>query len=203
MGYGHGGGGRGQRRKVEWQALSKLEGKTAGDSGRLRAALHRARQDQADYFDAVEEVRLAETARLQVLADALQTVMAELPDGNDHIHCVVVPGNPPRLWIDILAYVAIADDGRTYRLMRTSEAGRRTLFESPDRDEMAARITDYIAHRIVDRDREAERAFVAAHSAGGSYTGTALLLAWICGFSVGILALFVIGVIVAGGAMAP
>ncbi len=175
--------------------------KPGGADGSLRAALHRARSDQADHFDAVEEVRLAETARLQALADELYPVVQSLPDDNEQVQCVVVPGNPPRLWIDMLAYVAMGEDGRTYRLLQTTTAGRITLYETLDRNEMAGQVTDYIAHRLIDREREAEaRLAQVFNRPEGGYSGIALLLAWICGFSVGVLTLFVIGAIIAGGA---
>jgi hypothetical protein len=186
---------------AEFVALVHKESdKTVGDEpSRLGRALRKARTEQADYLDAIEDVRAAETVRLQVLADDLNPVLEDLPEGIDQIHCVVVPGDPPRLWIDMLAYVVIDEDGRSFRFLQNSGGRRTTLFETADRAEMCDAITGYIAHRVIDREREATLAL--ARTLGrpeGGYTGAALLLAWICGFAVGVLALFIIGVIIAG-----
>jgi hypothetical protein len=172
------------------------------ETGRLSTAIERARSDQAAYFDAVEEVRVAEAARLQVLADEVRPVLAEMPEKTDQHPLTVVPGNPSRLWIDMLAYVAMDEDRRTYRLLYNGSDGRVTLFETADRAEMAARIIDYVAHQVIERERRARDALIRAMDAPtGGYSGAALALGWICGFAVGVLCLFIVGVLVAGGSM--
>ena len=162
--------------------------------GRLRAALDRARDQQADRFDAIDNVRALETARLQMLADDLEPVFSDIPERNDLFVCRVVPGDPPRLWIDMLSYVAVGDDGHTYRFIETGRNGRKTLAESAEISEISPHITSYIAHRVIDRER-AGSALPSSDANGGgkSFTGSAILFAWVCGFVVGALALLIAG----------
>ena len=162
--------------------------------GRLRAALDRARDQQADRFDAIDNVRALETARLQMLADDLEPVFSDIPERNDLFVCRVVPGDPPRLWIDMLSYVAVGDDGHTYRFIETGRNGRKTLAESAEISEISPHITSYIAHRVIDRERAGSALPSSDENGGGkSFTGSAILFAWVCGFVVGALALLIAG----------
>jgi len=180
-------------------SASQQEKPERGRDGRAAAALRKARTEQAAYLDAVDEVRAAAMLRLQLLADDLAPVVDELPGPKDNIYCVVVPGEPPRFWVDLLAYVVVGDDGRTYRLLQNASGGRATLFETADRGEMAEKITDYVAHRAIEREREAAGALarVLGQPQGG-YSAAALILAWTCGFAVGALTLLVAGLAVLG-----
>ncbi len=170
-----------------------------GRDGRFAAALKRARTDQATYLDSVEDVRAAATVRLQLLADDLAPVIEELPDHVDSVYCTVVPGDPPRFWIDLLAYVCIDDDGRTFKLLQNSANGRALLFETVDRGEIVEKVTEYIAHRTIEREREAAGSLARILGQPQNiYSGTALMLAWICGFAVGALVLLISGLIFIG-----
>jgi len=167
--------------------------------GRLRAALDRARDQQAERFDAIDNVRALETARLELLADDLEPVFSDIPERNDLFVCRVVPGDPPRLWIDMLSYVAIGDDGHTYKFIETGRNGRKTLAESSEISEISTHITSYIAHRVIDRERAgAVPPESAPQGTGKSFTGSAILFAWVCGFVVGALALLIAGLIFYG-----
>jgi hypothetical protein len=64
-----------------------------------------------------------------------------------------VPSRPARLWIDLFTYAAIDDGSGAYLFIRNSENGRRTLFSANNVSDMADRITSYMAHEIVRRER--------------------------------------------------
>lgn len=142
---------------------------------------------------------MLEAARLQALADELAPVFADVPEGAELFVCQVVPGDPPRLWIDVLAYVSIGDDGRTYSFVRNGRSGREILAESAEISEISAHVVSYIAHRVIDRERAGadplgDRAMVLNER----YSGAAMGFAWVCGFAVGALVLFALAVVFYG-----
>lgn len=120
---------------------------------RLRDAIHKVKLAEAARTDVVVELREAERMRLEILLQALQPVIDDLPDDDDQFDFGVVPGNPPRMWIDVTAFVTMGRDKRTYRLIRDTRLGRTVLGESQDVDQIAAKVTDYVAARIVERER--------------------------------------------------
>lgn len=123
---------------------------------RLRDAMRKARLTEAERSDVIVNLREAEIARLELLQDALADVFAEIPSDNDLLECSLLPGNPPRLWIDVLAYVAMGRDKRTYRFVKDTRHGRQLISESAHLEEMADRVTDYVAHRLLERQRALE-----------------------------------------------
>ncbi|MFO1090485.1 MAG: hypothetical protein U1E46_13010 [Hyphomicrobiales bacterium] len=163
--------------------------KEKGDDQDFAQALRRARLAQAAHFDALMDIRDAQTLRLKALRDDLEDVLKGRREGtNDFIDLALVPGDPPRLWIDLVTYVVMQPTPRSYRLLQDRQSGKEILFETEDRAAMLSRITEFVAHRLVDR----ERVLVAT---GGiktepGYSTAALILAWISGFAVGIVAFF-------------
>src|SRR4029079_15728487 len=83
----------------------------------------------------------------------LEAVFTELPTHDDRFNLVLVPSRPARLWIDLFTYAAIDDASGAYLFLRNSENGRRTLFSSNNVADVADRITRYMAHEIVHRER--------------------------------------------------
>lgn len=165
---------------------------------RLDEALRSARLAEAAHFDALIGIRDAATLRLQVLKDELDAIVAGRREAADFFDLALVPGHPPRLWIDMVSYVVMAPDPRTYRFQRDTAGGHEVLFETPDRREMVDKITAYIAHRLIERQRQLPTAAGAADRGRSTYGGAALVLAWLCGFSLGVLALLAVGVWLAG-----
>jgi hypothetical protein len=127
-----------------------------GNVRSLTDALRRARIADADRTDVVVELREAERARLDMLADELRGVFAELPADDDQFLNSVVPGNPPRLWIDATSFVIIGRDRRLYRFLKDTRLGRTVILESASLDDVADTITNYIAERIIERERALE-----------------------------------------------
>lgn len=181
------------------------------DASRLRGALRRARHTEAERSDVIVDLREAEIARLELLQDALSDVFDEIPEGTDLLECALIPGTPPRLWIDVLAHVVMGRDKRTYRFLKDTRHGRQVILETTSIDEMSNRVTDYVAHRLIERERALE-----SDSAGKAVVSLAaqpaevkamtveqpsrrfgwgsLITAFVFGVLVGAVGLFAIGV---------
>ncbi|HEY9057154.1 MAG TPA: hypothetical protein VIN77_08385 [Aurantimonas sp.] len=120
---------------------------------RLADAVRQAKIAAAQRADVVVDIREADRARLEILAEELQPLIDELPPGDDLFDFTISGGMHPRLWIDGTANVIMARDRRTYRLVRETRLGRVTLVESADTRVTARHVTDYVAERIVERDK--------------------------------------------------
>ena len=119
----------------------------------LREAIRQARLEEAERLDLSADHRDGEIARLELLKAELEAVFAELPAHDDRFNLTLVPSRPARLWIDLFTYAAIDDASGAYLFVRNSENGRRTLFSSTNVADIADRITRYMAHEIVRRER--------------------------------------------------
>lgn len=122
----------------------------------LKEAVRRARLADADRSAAVADLHAAEIARLEILAEALGPVLAQLPDDAALFDHGLVPGEQPRLHIDILAFVEMARDRRQYRFVQDTRWGRRLILEHENLQEIVRAVTDYIALRLVERAKALE-----------------------------------------------
>jgi hypothetical protein len=127
----------------------------------LTDAIRRVRTAEAERSDVVVELRDAERARLEMLADELKGVFAEVPAEDEQFVFTVAPGTPPRLWIDLTSFVIMGRDRRTYRFLKDTRLGRTVIRESPNLDEIADTVTQYVAERIIERERAIEGDWVA------------------------------------------
>lgn len=165
---------------------------------RLRDALRRARIEAADRTGVVVDLRDAEVARLEILNDALDPVFAQVPEQIDLFDRGISQGETPRLWIDVVAHVVMGRDKRIYRFVQDSRFGRIVLAESHNVPVIVAAVTDYVARRMVERERALDA--TAAPSAvavrkrrrGGFWT-------FVLGFVAGALALFCVALFEALG----
>ncbi len=128
----------------------------SGNVRNLTDAIRRVRIAEAERSDVVVELREAERARLDMLADELRGVFADVPEGDDQFVFQVVPGNQPRLWIDVTSFVALGRDRRTYRFLKDTRLGRTIIVETADLDDMADTVTNYVAERIIEKERAIE-----------------------------------------------
>ena len=92
-------------------------------------------------------------ARLEILNDALDPLFAQVPDQIDLFDRGVSQGDTPRLWIDVVAHVAMGRDKRLYRFVQDTRFGRIVLAESHDTSVIVEAVTDYVARRMVERER--------------------------------------------------
>ena len=120
---------------------------------RLADAVRQAKIAAAQRSDVVVDIREADRARLDILAEELQPIIGELEPGDDYFDFTVSGGSHPRLWIDGTANVMMARDRRTYRFVRETRLGRLTLAESTEPRAIADHVTDYVAERIVEREK--------------------------------------------------
>jgi len=119
----------------------------------LSAAIRAARLDGAERAQATGDLRDAELARLDLLREMLDPVLAEIPPEVDLFDAGVVPSPRPRLFVDMIAFVEMGHDRRTYRLFQDRRDGRVLLAEAEGVGAMVAAVTDYIARRLVERER--------------------------------------------------
>ncbi len=118
----------------------------------LASAVRHARTEAADHSDVIAELRGAEFARLEMLAEAMKPVLDQIPEHVDLFDAGLVPGDRPRYFVDMLAFVEMSRDRRTYHFVQDTRHGRITLAEGDRIDPMVERITAYIARRLVERE---------------------------------------------------
>lgn len=119
----------------------------------LTAAIRTARLDEAERSQVMSDLRGAEVARLELLRDAVEPVLAQVPADVDLFDAGVVPGERPRFFIDMIAFVEMGRDRRTYRFLQDSRHGRVLLAETEGLGTMTEAITRYIARRLVEREK--------------------------------------------------
>jgi hypothetical protein len=134
---------------------TSTEGETSDDQQpqRLRDALRQARIESAERSAVVVDLRDAEAARLETLNDALDDLFAEMPSDVELFDRGIARGDPIRLWIDVISYVVMGRDKRTYRFLQDSRNGRIVLAESPEVEDIVEAVTKYAARRIIERER--------------------------------------------------
>ena len=119
----------------------------------LRSALRNARSENAERNDAIDDIRQLETARLEMLEDALRPVIDETPDDADLFDLGITQGEKPRLFIDMIAFVDLGHDRRRFRFLQDTRHGRVLLCESESAGEIVAAVTNYVARRLVEREQ--------------------------------------------------
>lgn len=127
----------------------------------LAEAMDRVRDDQATRDDVVVEMKQAGHARLELLAKELQPVFQDIPDDNDQFEFSLTNGENARLWIDMTSFVRMGRDRRVYEFVKDTRMGRTMLGESDDREKMARIVTNYVAERVLERERMIEGEWIA------------------------------------------
>lgn len=162
-------------------SLPHANGRDAGKGdlrlprARLKFALRRARLDEAERSEVIAELRGAEIARLELLREEVAPIMAELPQGADFFDFGLTLGEHPRLFIDMIAFVEMGRDRRVYCFQQDTRHGRVLLAESERLDPLVEAITNYVARRVVEREKalagdttieEAARTYVKTQQVG-------------------------------------
>lgn len=124
----------------------------------LKAAVRRARMEDAERSSMAADLRQAEIARLEILLEALLPVFAELPHEAAMFDHGLVPLEKPRLFVDMIAFVEMARDRLTYRFVQEGRAGRSLVAESAEVAVIADAVTLYLGRRVVEREKAVTRA---------------------------------------------
>ena len=114
----------------------------------LAAAVRRARAENAERAQAIAELREIEMGRLALLETELKPVVRQAPPGVDLFDLTLSPGERPRLFIDMVAFVEMGRDRRSYRFFQDTLHGRVLIAESQRIDRIAAAVTNYVARRL-------------------------------------------------------
>ncbi len=119
----------------------------------LAAAIRRARVENAARAEAIADLREIEIGRLTLLESALKPVVGQAPPGVDMFDLALARGDHPRLFVDMIAFVDMAHDRRTYRFHQDTRNGRVLIAESMSIDAIAAAVANYVARRLIERER--------------------------------------------------
>jgi hypothetical protein len=103
-------------------------------------------------------------ARLELLRDALEPVFAQVPAEAELFDHGLVPGEKPRLFVDIVAFVEMARDRRVFRFVQDTRGGTVVLAESDRIETMTEEVANYVARRLVEREKALSAPFQAAPS---------------------------------------
>lgn len=136
--------------------MSEMPDKIPDDRRRLGDAIRGAQVAAADRGDVVIDMKEADLARIEILAQDLKPVFDEVPADDEQWDFAISTGLQPRLWIDATSHVMMGRDRRTYRFVRDTRLGRMVLAESTDVKPISDAVTNYIAERIVERQRMME-----------------------------------------------
>ena len=121
------------------------------EPGALKAAVRRARVEQAERSEVVAELRGAEIARLEMLFEAFKPILAQAPAEMELFDAGITQGERPRLFIDMVAFVEMTHDRRVYRFIQETRHGRIVLAQGERIKPIVEAMTDYVARRLVER----------------------------------------------------
>jgi hypothetical protein len=88
-----------------------------------------------------------------MLRDALEPIFAQVPAQAELFDHGLVPGDKPRLFVDIVSFVEMARDRRCYRFIQDTRGGTIILAESEKIDAMTQEIANYLARRLIEREK--------------------------------------------------
>lgn len=136
--------------------FSSDQGKYGSDQGKppnLRSAMRRARSEAAEQHEAFADLRQAEVARLEMLEEAIRPIVDQAPDDVELFDLGVTQGDRPRLFLDMISFVDLAHDRRSFRFFQDTRHGRVLIAESESPDKIVAAVTNYVARRLVEREQ--------------------------------------------------
>ena len=143
----------------------------------LRSAMRRARSEAAEQHEAFSDLRQGEVARLEMLEEAIRPIVDQAPDDVELFDLGVTQGDRPRLFLDMISFVDLAHDRRSFRFFQDTRHGRVLIAESESPDRIVAAVTNYVARRLVEREqalasdwrsRSAPAEHIRAHARAGA-----------------------------------
>ena len=165
------------------------------DHNQLTAALREARLAEAAQLDSILALRDARALRLETLRVDLVEQLKNQPQAQALFDLTLLPGDVPKLWIDLISSVVMEPDPSTYRLVQDHENRRTVLFETRDLKQMVQFATKYMAHRMVAREKIEIGAGTQAGESAKGYSVAELVYVWATGCAFGVLALLIAAII--------
>jgi hypothetical protein len=179
---------------LEWRASGALSrfgtigSIQVAETENLADAVRRAREVEAAHFDAIRGFVDSKSLRLQVLKLDIEGLIKQDPDAPKMFNLALLPGEPPRLWVDLVTSVVMEPDARTYRLQQDLEWGREILLETLKREEIIKFLRVYLAHRLVQRERQLAGMRVPQTAAVNGHSNAVIAYASLTGFLLGLIA---------------
>lgn len=120
---------------------------------RLSEVVRERRIAAAEREDVVVDMKEADKARLELLSEELCPLINDIDQDDDRFDFSISSGEQPRFWIDSVTHVHMGRDRRTFRFVRDSRLGRVVLGEDSDLKTIANQISNYIADRVIEREK--------------------------------------------------
>jgi hypothetical protein len=158
-------------------------------------ALRKARLAEAAQLDALENVRDARGLRLAALRENLLPHLKGHPFAEGFAELAILPGETPRLWIDLISSVVVEPDTRNYRLEQNRDGRREILAESDNLQEISGAVLRYIAHRVIAREKAAAGQGKPVTDSPKGYNLGELVYVWFTGAALGVLAMLVLAIL--------
>lgn len=127
--------------------------KIPANDRRLADIVREVKISAADRTDVVVDMRDADRARLELLAEEIRPLLADLDASDDRFDFGLSTGLQPRLWIDAVAHVHMGHDRRVFRFVRDTRLGRVVISDTSDLAATADAVGRYIAERVIERER--------------------------------------------------
>ena len=135
-----------------------------------RHAARARRERRAD--EALADLRQAEIARLEMLEEAVRPIIDQAPDDVELFDLGIAHGERPRLFLDMISFVDLAHDRRTYRFFQDTRHGRVLIAESESVDRIVAG-GDQLCRAAAGRARAGARLRLAQQGSRAAAEGDA------------------------------
>ena len=155
--------------------------------------MRRARYIEAAYFDSARGYGDSESLRLEALKGELSAHLAVNRKQSQFAELVLVPGEPPRLWIDLVTSVVMEPDYRTYQVEQELNGESSILLTTGRREQVLRFLQEYLSQRASLRsDAISDSASARPRDAGSSHWSTGFVIyAWLTGFVLGLLIILI------------
>ena len=80
-------------------------------------------------------------------------MVRQTPPDVDMFDLMLSPGERPRLFLDMVAFIEMGRDRRTYRFFQDRAHGRVLIAETQQIERIVAAVTDYVARRLIERKK--------------------------------------------------
>jgi hypothetical protein len=164
------------------------------EADQFTKALRDARLAEAAQFDAMVNLQDARILRLQNLSEAVKAKLAGHEAADALFELNVQAGGQPRLWIDLVSGVEMEPNPRHYQLVQHRENSRHVVFESDDFSAMVDHVVQYVAHRMVTREKAALGLGVATAPPKVGYTVRDMIYIWLTGCIFGVMAMLSVAI---------